>query len=178
MKIGLLRHFPVEEPLPTGWMTARQLQQWRVRYDDAEATPGPIDLGGHVWARCLSSDLQRAYVTAQSAHTGLITQTRLLREAEFDEFRSGNLLLPVWIWRWILRLTWLTGHRSQRSKRDDFRQRVKAVADMLEVGSEDTLVVSHAGMMAYLSKELVRRGFRGPRFRMAENARLYVFEKL
>jgi len=41
----------------------------------------------------------------------------------------------------------------------------------------DTLVVSHAGVMLYLRKELLRRGFRGPSFRLAEPGRLYVLER-
>ncbi len=52
-----------------------------------------------------------------------------------------------------------------------------AVADLLEARKENVLVVSHAGMMMYLSKELARRGFVGPKVRMPENARLYVYEK-
>jgi broad specificity phosphatase PhoE len=71
----------------------------------------------------------------------------------------------------------VTGHRSQRAARDHFKRRVQAVADLAEAGEGDVLLVSHAGMMAYLRAELVRRGFRGPQFRIAEHARLYVFER-
>jgi hypothetical protein len=39
------------------------------------------------------------------------------------------------------------------------------------------LIVSHAGMMFYLRKELLRRGFYGPKFGIADNGRLYVFER-
>lgn len=172
-----MRHFPVQEALPSGWMTAGQLQHWRENYDQSAAIPRPVDLGEHAWARCFSSDLTRAFVTAQAAYPGSILQTHLLREAEFNEFQTGNLSLPVWAWRWILRLTWMTGHRSQRDRRDDFHQRVKAIADRIETEPSDALVVSHAGMMIYLRRELLRRGFTGPSFRMAEHARLYVFER-
>lgn len=61
--------------------------------------------------------------------------------------------------------------------RDEFRSRVMAVADRLEALKENVLVVSHAGMMIYLTKELALRGFIGPKLRMPENARLYVYEK-
>jgi hypothetical protein len=33
-------------------------------------------------------------------------------------------------------------------------------------------------MMIYLTKELSRRGFTGPKLRMPENAVLYVYEKV
>ena len=41
----------------------------------------------------------------------------------------------------------------------------------------DTLVVSHAGMMAYLSADLRRRGYSGPKLRIAKHATLYTYEK-
>ena len=158
-------------------MTAAQLHSWRQRYDSAAAhvTTSPLDSAG--WARCYSSDMKRAYATARAVYSGEIVQTPLLREAEMAEFRTGGLMLPVWSWRWVLRFAWMTGHASQRSARDDFLRRVRAVADLVGSVEGDVLLVSHAGMMAYLRKELLRRGFQGPRFRIAEHARLYVFDR-
>jgi broad specificity phosphatase PhoE len=177
VRIGLMRHFRVQEPLPSGWRTAGQLHQWRQTYEASDVIPGPVDVGATPWLKCLSSDLRRAYLTAQAAHAGLITQTPLLREMEAHPFRTGGLRLPIWIWRWILHVSWATSHESQRAARDDFRQRMQAAADLLEAEQDDTLVVSHAGTMMYLRKELLRRGFRGPKFGIAEHARTYVFER-
>ena len=177
MRIGLVRHFPVQEPWPSGWITASYLQDWRARYDAAEVRPGPIDVGAVAWQRCFSSDLKRAYVTAQVAYAGTILQTPLLREVETLPFATGRLRLPLWAWRLCYRLAWLTGHKSQRPARDDLNRRIRAMADQLEADSVHTLVVSHAGVMHYLRKELLRRGFRGPRFKLAEHSRLYAFER-
>lgn len=178
MRIGLVRHFPVQEPWPRGWVTSGYLQDWRVRYDVAGVRLGPIDVSPIAWQRCFSSDLKRAAVTAQAAYSGTIIQTPLLREVETLPFAAGRLRLPLWAWRWCYRLAWLTGHQSQRPVRDDLHRRVRAMVDRLEAEPVDTLVVSHAGVMHYLRKELLRRGFRGPRFRLAEHARLYVFERV
>jgi broad specificity phosphatase PhoE len=163
--------------MPGGWMTAEHLLNWRVEYDASTAIAGPIDAGSEVWRRCLSSDMQRAYVTAKAAYSGEITQTPLLREPDMPNFQTGNLSLPVWIWEWVLRFAWITSHPSMRTARDEFMNRVKSVGDLLDRSAEDTLVVSHAGMMAYLRKDLIRRGFSGPKFKLAEHARLYVFER-
>lgn len=163
--------------MPSGWMTAAELQAWRERYDAAAPQPADVSLDSAQWRRCYSSDLQRAYATARTLYSGDIVQTPLLREAEIAPFQTGRLRLPVVAWRWILRFAWMTGHRSQRASRDDFMSRVRAVADLAEAQASDVLLVSHAGMLAYLSGELVRRGYRGPKFRIAEHARLYVFEK-
>jgi hypothetical protein len=177
MRIGLVRHFPVQEAWPSGWVTSADLQQWRIRYDASEPIVGPIDIGAYSWQRCFSSDLKRAYVTAQAAHNRTIVQTPLLREVETLPFPTGGLRLPLWGWRWVFRLAWLTGHKSQCPARDDLRRRVRAIADLLETEPADTLVVSHAGLMHYLRKEFIRRGFQGPGFKLAEHARLYVFER-
>lgn len=177
MRIGLMRHFPVAEGLPTGWMTSKQLQDWRVRYDASDVHPRTVEVGASPWAKCYSSDLKRAYTTARAAHAGEITQLPLLREIDFLPIGTGRLSLPIWAWHWVLRIAWMTSHSSQRAARDEFRQRVLSVADLLDNEVEDTLVVSHAGMMIYLRKELLRRGFRGPEFRIADHAHLYVFER-
>jgi broad specificity phosphatase PhoE len=175
MRIGLLRHFPVAEGLPTGWHTGTGLQAWRRRYDAAAPLLGAFDLGGIAWQHCIASDLPRALLTARAVYAGEVEPTPLLREAEFAEFATGGLRLPTFAWRWLLRLSWFLGSRSQRACRDDFRRRVLAVADRLSAADRDTLVVSHAGMMAFLSAELRRRGFLGPRLRIAEHARVYVY---
>lgn len=178
MRIGLIRHFPVEEPLPSGWMTAADLQRWRARYDHAATSVGPYELGGIAWQACIASDLPRTRITAGAVFGGPVEYTPLLREAEFAEFTTGSLRLPVWIWKQVMRVAWMTGHRSQRSARDEFRRRVSAAADLLCAAKEDLLVVSHAGMMAYLGAELLRRGFSGPRLRVARHAVAYVYERI
>jgi broad specificity phosphatase PhoE len=177
MRIGLIRHFPVEQALPSGWKTAAELSAWRVQYDLSPTIPGPLDLGSHPWSDCLSSDLERTAVTAKAAFAGTIEFTPLLREPEIAEFQTGGLRLPIGAWRWMLRLAWMTGHRSQRTSRNEFRTRVSVIADMLEKRDADILVVSHAGMMAYLSAELRARGYTGPTLRIPKHARLYVYEK-
>jgi broad specificity phosphatase PhoE len=175
--IGLIRHFPVTEDWPSGWRTSADLQAWRERYDLAAAIVGEFDVGDVSWTVCLSSDLPRAMETARAAFHGPIESTPLLREVELAPFQTGKLRLPIPAWKWLFRLAWMTGHKSQRAGRDDFRQRVNAVADRLENCKQDTLVVSHAGMMAYLSRELLRHGFVGPKLRVAKHATVYVYER-
>ncbi|HEX5218863.1 MAG TPA: hypothetical protein VFZ59_04800 [Verrucomicrobiae bacterium] len=43
--------------------------------------------------------------------------------------------------------------------------------------NRDTLVVSHAGVMMYLSDELRRRGFAGPKLRTPKHAIAYIYER-
>ncbi len=135
------------------------------------------DLGDRAWPHCLCSDLERAVITATTLYPGSVERSALLREVEFAEFQTGGLRLPLWMWRWVLGVSWMTGHRSQRACRDEFRRRVTAVADMLEGRAGDILVVSHGGLMRFLDAELSRRGFRGPKLRLPRHATLYVYER-
>lgn len=177
MRIGLIRHFPVEQPVISGWKTAAEIHAWRQAYDASQAIIGNCGLESHHWQECLSSDLARTLSTARAIFEGEIHATPLLREPELAQFNTGNLRLPMGVWRWVLRLSWTTGHRSQRAGRNEFHQRVKQAADLLESKPHDVLIVSHAGMMAYLSAELRRRGYLGPRLRIPRHAVLYVYEK-
>lgn len=178
MRIGLIRHFPVKHPFPTGWRTAEELSEWLRTYDASPVTVlDGVDLGPDPWAECVSSDMERAAVTAAAVFQGEFERTPLLREPEFAGFRTGRLRLPVRIWRMVLLFCWSTGHRSQRACRDDFRRRVEAAADLLEARTRDVLVVSHAAMMNYLSAELIHRGFQGPKLKIAKHATLHVYER-
>lgn len=175
-RIGLLRHFPVDQAFPRGWRTAAELEDWLARYDRAPVLVGAHDLGGVDWRSCLASDLPRARITADTVFGGPVEHTGMLREARFVAFDTGRLRLPVLMWHLLVRICWRTGHPSQRACRDDLMERVRTMADRLGDAKHDTLVVSHAGMMKYLSAELCRRGFRGPRLRMARHATAYVYE--
>jgi broad specificity phosphatase PhoE len=178
VRIGLIRHFEVTKPMPSGWLTLLDLTRWREAYDEAEIIPRELDLGGIEWRECFSSDLPRAYITAQAAFPGAIKQLSELREPQVLQFQSGNLKLPFGAWRWILRLAWMSSHSSQRAIKEEFMARVRALADdIIANAQEDTLIVSHAGIMAFLRKELLRLGFAGPKFGLAQNGKLYVFEK-
>lgn len=177
MRLGLLRHFPVAEPFPTGWRTAHELHVWRERYEQSPIRPGPFELGPQPWAACVSSDLPRARATASTVCPGHVEPLPLLREVEFAEFPTGALRLPVRVWKWVYQLSWALGHSSQRASRDAFRERVRRAADHLVARPVDTLVVSHAGLMHYLSRELRRRGWNGPRIGHARHAQVYVFER-
>jgi broad specificity phosphatase PhoE len=177
VRIGLIRHFPVDQAFPTGWITAAELHRWRERYEKADTLVGPFDLGGISWMRCLASDLPRAQITARVVFPGTVESWQRLREVEFAEFQTGKLRLPLLLWKWLLQGSWYLGHSSQRVSRDGFHQRVQTAANELTNLSGDTLVVSHAGMMAFLSAELRQRGFEGPKLRLAKHAQVYVYER-
>lgn len=163
--------------LALGRLTAADLIAWRARYDRAEALVGEVHGDRADWRLSLGSDQPRAVVTTQVVFAGQIEATAQLREPQFAEFQTGGLRLPVWARRAVLSLTWMTGYRSQRACRGEFQRRVMAVADRLGAGNVDTLIVSQAGMMASLNAELRRRGFTGPKLRIARHATVYTYRR-
>lgn len=178
MKIGLIRHFEVELNIPSRqWMTPDQIHRWMADYDGAEVKLGRVDLGGTSWARCISSDSPRARKTAQAIYGGPIEYTPMLREPALNPIARTNLRMPFPFWKMVLRVAWMTSHKSQLDAKTAFLANVRTFAhEVLPACREDTLVVGHAGFMMFLRKELLRQGYRGPRFTLPENGRLYVFE--
>lgn len=179
MKIGLVRHFEVELNIPSRqWMTPEQISQWMADYDVAEVKLGSVDLGGIDWARCISSDSPRAQKTAQAIYSGPIEFTPMLREPTLNPIARTNLRMPFQFWKMVLRVAWMTSHRSQLDAKTAFLSNVRTFAhEVLPKYREDTLVVAHAGFMIFLRKELLRQGFKGPKFSLPDNGKLYVFEK-
>lgn len=158
-------------------MTAADVHTWRREYDSSGVVVVPVDLGGVAWQHCYASTSSRALETARATYTGPITATPLLREPDIQPFNTGRLQLPYAGWRWLLRLAWMTSHPSQRAAKQVFLSNIDAaVATLRNRPGEPTLVVSHAGVMMFLRKALVQYGFSGPKFRVAEHGRLYVFE--
>lgn len=178
VRIGLMRHFEVRKPMPDKWLTSSELMTWLDGYNQAEVIARPLDLGGIAWQKCYSSNLSRAFVTAQAAFSGEIEQRAELREAEVHPFGTGGLRLPILAWQWVLRLAWYSSHASQRQAKATFMARVSHVStEILDRAEGDILIVSHAGMMSYLRKELMAKGFKGPKYSIAQNGQFYVFEK-
>lgn len=178
MKIGLIRHFEVIGGMPVGWMTSGQLRQWLREYGVAGVTPREVDLGGIKWERCFSSDSPRAVNTARALYSGPIIETATLREPDIRPFSTGSLRLPYSGWKWLFMLAWFTSHRSQlEAKRAFFTNVRRFLNELLPQSEGNTLIVSHAGIMMFLRREFLRLGFKGPKFKVADNGRLYIFEK-
>lgn len=161
-----------------GLMTAGDVHAWMLEYEQSDVIPRYVDLSEVAWTRCYASTSPRALKTARALFDqGAIVTKDELREPDIRQFGTGRLKLPYGGWRWLLRLAWLTGHPSQRQVKQDFHANIEAMIRTLRAHSgEPTLVVSHAGVMMFLQKALMARGFTGPKFRLPECGRLYVYQ--
>lgn len=178
MRVGLIRHFRVQKAYPEKLLvTSAEVGQWLTEYDTAEVRVDEVELGGVYWKRCYSSDLPRALATARAIFHGQIQVRKELREIPAHVHAQSRLKLPFLLWATIGRAGWFFNAKAHQPTNQAVRQRVSAVLDEILQSEEDVLIVSHAALMRNLQLELRRRGFHGPRFGMAKNGRLYLFER-
>lgn len=177
MKVGLLRHFKVTLGYPAKMVSSLELVKWQKEYDESEVVEADIDLSGISWKRCFSSDLSRASQTAKKAFNGNIIYLEDLRELTLHPIFPSNIRLPLWLHITMIRLAWLFGHKSQLETKKAVIERINRTLDQAEQHEEDVLIVGHGGVMIFMRKELMKRGFTGPKFNRPENAILYVYEK-
>lgn len=177
MKVGLLRHYKVTLGYPKKIVSSEELLTWQMEYDASEIEEKEIDLCNVSWKRCYSSDLQRASRTAKRAFNGKIAYLEDLREMSIYPIAGSAIRLPLWLHILLIRAAWLLGHKSQKESKEQVIHRINRVLDQALEHDEDVLIVGHGGIMMFMRKELLKRGFSGPKFNRPENARLYIFEK-
>jgi broad specificity phosphatase PhoE len=179
MKIGLVRHFKVLQDYPyvIKMVSQSQILEWFNEYDRADVEASSTEMGGMKWDICFTSDLHRARKTAAMIYKGRIIEKEDLREFKMYPIFKKNVRLPFLFWPVLIRVAWYFNLKSQIGHKLESLKKVKEFVDeIVSADWENILIVSHAALMMYLRKELIRRGFRGPKFRKAENGRLYVYE--
>ncbi|MFS0597504.1 histidine phosphatase family protein [Peribacillus frigoritolerans] len=176
MKIGLVRHFKVAHEFPTGKsVTADDMKQWFVDYDAADIIYGTTLFGVEEWQECYCSDMSRAVKTAEHIFPGTVHRMEELREIPSPPLR-GRIKLPFILWAIWIRCCSVI-NKQTRAEIKFAEQRINKVLDeVFAKGERSVLIVSHAALMVYMRKELIRRGFTGPKFKIARNGKLYVFE--
>lgn len=175
MKVGLVRHFKVKKDLPQkGLLTRDDLLTWFDEYDKADIESGDVDLADIDWRACYSSNLPRALRTAERIFNGHIISVDGLREFEPMALFKRNIKLPFIPWAILMRIK----QHTNREIANAFKSQIEIALDqILTESQEDTLLVSHGFAMLVLRKALIKRGFRGPKFKYPANGRLYIFER-
>ena len=176
MKIGLLRHFKVTLGYPSKLVTSNELLKWQQEYNQSHVEEMEIDHQMQQWSKCYSSDLERAKITASKAFNGEIVFLEDLREMSLYPVFHSEIRLPLWLHISLIRVAWLFGHKSQKESKKEVLRRINRVLDKAINHGEDVLIVGHGGIMMFMRKELLKRGFSGPKFNRPENAKLYIYE--
>ncbi|MBU8878383.1 histidine phosphatase family protein [Bacillus sp. FJAT-29790] len=178
MKIGLVRHFKVMHAYPEKiWITPSELTKWFKDYDASDIEEGETDLQEIEWEKCYSSDMFRAEKTASAIFDGEIIKTENLREVPAYPLVHRNIKLPYQLWAVLVRLAWLVNHPSQKDSKKSVEKRINLfLDDIISEGKANVLIVSHGALMIFMRRELVKRGFSGPRIGHPANGKLYLFE--
>lgn len=176
MKIGLLRHFKVTLGYPSKLVTSQELLIWQQEYNESRIDEIDIDHRGHTWSNCYSSDLERAKITASKAYNGKIIFMEDLREMSLYPVIHTEMRLPLWLHVTLIRIAWFLGHQSQKESKKEVLTRINRVLDKAIAHGGDILIVGHGGIMMFMRKELIKRGFSGPKFNRPENAKVYIFD--
>ena len=177
MKVGLIRHFKVTRGYPNKIVSSQELLRWMEEYDVSEVEANEVDLADVEWSKCYSSDLPRAQTTAKAIYSGDIKFLKELREIQLFPVLPTRARLPLHMHLFFIRVAWLINHKSQPISRKDLTNSISLTLDKVLDSNENVLIVSHGGIMMFLRKELIRRGYHGPNFKVANNGELYVFEK-
>jgi broad specificity phosphatase PhoE len=167
----------VKRGYPGKMVSSKELIKWMEEYDASDVEKNEVDLGGIEWNKCFASDLSRAKTTAEAVFDGEITFLKELREIQLTPILPAAARLPLRMHLLFIRAAWLFNHHTQEVSKKELRETVSATLDSILSSKENILIVSHGGIMMFLRKELLRRGFRGPEFNIANNGQLYVFEK-
>ena len=175
MKIGLVRHFKVKHSFPDKFLlSADEVIQWFDAYEAASLEISAVELRNVSWEKCYASPLNRAIQTANYIFKGDITISPSLTELPADPFLYKKIKLPFLLWGLIVRV------RSAFSgdETEAFKHRINNFLDEILAGKEqNVLIVSHVFVMQHLQQELIRRGFKGEKFKRPYYGRLYIFEK-
>lgn len=180
MKLGLIRHFKVDmEPSKEGMNTSDYLR-WIDEYDRGDIIQKPVDLLNIDWNRCYSSDMKRAYETAEAIFDGDIIKTHLLREVKLHPPVDTREKKDYQYWKDICNEAWREEKPNQLETRSDTLKRVNTFLDFIEhknFGGDRILIVSHVITMRVFEDELIERGFDGGYNEDPDYGKIYLFEK-
>lgn len=177
MKIGLIRHFKVNNTQPK-FMSSKDFAEWVNLYDNADVIKNEIDIKKEEWNKCFTSDLPRAIKTAETLYKGKIIKTDQLREVPLSPIFNTNIKLHYLFWNIGGRIAWLFSHKSQSEGKKETQKRIKKFLDRMEnEGVSNNLIICHGFLMHWFQRELIKRGFRGHVSKNIKNGKLYLFEK-
>lgn len=176
MKIGLVRHFHVQKPLPEKKLLSRDdVIQWFAEYDHTETLDYKhVDLAGIPWQHCYASPMHRAVSTAQHIYTGPISKITALQELNILHQLPGRIRLPFLFWSTLVHVKSFFSNPDT----DAFRNNIRAFLDTIMARPDSNiLIISHWFVMRVMQQELIKRKFTGNRSKSIDNGTLYLFER-
>ena len=177
MRIGLIRHLPVNYPFLNGLVSQSEMLKWFEEYNAAPVIEKNLQSVGS-WNLCYSSELSRAKTTAAFCFKGDIVYSPFLNEPFPSPLFKRDIRLPFILWALVIRLAILFNHSSQLLGKSIVEERIKGLLkDILINKDSNVLIISHAFIMESMSKLLIKEGFRGKHLNMPQHGVLYLYTK-
>ena len=171
MQIVLLRHGKVNYP-PIQILSAAGFSHWVNEYNSngldtaSQPTPGAISIASQVNA-VVCSDLPRSLESAQALQVNnVVLSDALFKEADLPVANWRFPLLSIRIWVIIFRLAWLFGYSSNSESFKEAKARaIKATLKLIELAEEhqSVLFVGHGLMNRFITSQLIKHGWKGPK---------------
>jgi len=185
MKITLLRHGRPDLALPKK-LASKEIVPLIRQYDDAGIAPDSIPPEQSIAVAntanaVVCSHLPRSIESAKKLTSkDILVSDALFREAALPSSNWAYPRLDTMTWFFICRSLWLFGYSQNGESISTTRKRAKLATDKLIAIAEqhdNLLFVGHGFINHFISKELKRRAWKGPKKSPREHWEYSTYEK-
>ncbi len=177
MKLGLVRHFKVDQTIDEKYLTPEKFDTAIKEYDLCSVIPNGLEINSSEWDICYCSSLPRAITTAETIYNKEIIKTNLIVEVPISSFTKRNIKLPLFIWHLTARIAWYKSHHSQTEDIHATKQRIEEFYKLISNSRhENVLVVAHGYFLKVFYEVMKKKGYRGDVELNIKNGKLYVLE--
>ncbi len=177
MKLGLVRHFKVDQKIDRTFLSPKEFNRVMKEYDTCSVLPNGLKINSADWDICYCSTLPRAITTAEIIYSGEIIKSELLVEVPISAFTKRNIKLPTSLWHIGARYAWYKSYKSQLENIEGTRERINKFYDViLNSGYERILIVAHGYFLHMFYQEMKKKGFTGDVDLNIRNGELFILE--
>ncbi|MEE9430339.1 MAG: phosphoglycerate mutase family protein [Melioribacteraceae bacterium] len=177
MKIGLVRHFKVNQKINKTFLLPEEFDKAIKEYDTCSVIPNELKLNSSDWDICYCSTLPRAITTAETIYNKEIIKTSLIVEVPISSFTKKKVKLPALAWQLGARIAWYKSHHSQAEDIHATRKRIEKFYNLISnSGHKNILVVAHGYFLKAFEHEIKKKGFSGNVELNIKNGKLYILE--
>jgi broad specificity phosphatase PhoE len=175
--VTLLRHYKVNHSrqrkyTPTGYVISLK------EYDDADVANQNITLPFE-YQRIITSTMKRArqtfeYIFSRREHE----QTALLNEVPMIPFSKKNKVYDTTFLDVMARMQWMFNSQKQLETRKMTIARANEFMDKYLHDGRSCLIIGHGFFLRVLSKEMLKRNFKGKEIVYIRNGECYTYETI
>ena len=177
MKLGLVRHFKVDQTIDEKFLSPEKFDTTIKEYDSCSVIPNGLEINSSEWDICYCSSLPRAITTAKTIYNKEIIKTDLIVEVPISSFTKRNIKLPLFIWHLGARIAWYKSHHSQTEDIYATKRRIEEFYKLISnSGHENILVVAHGYFLKVFYEVMKKKGYSGDVELNIKNGKLYVLE--